>query len=226
MKSHTLCSIFRFILFTATTLTFAPCIHSAQPPVFAYNSFGPGNSYVTYADWGVYGASNPGGFIGHAEQFVPTLSGNLYTVQAAVGQLSGGTGLVNFYVAADNGGTPGATLDSFLNVLAPAPVSGLVTMNSITQPLLQAGTTYWLYVEPAQTTTAVGWYVNDQGYANNYAQEGPPGVWSSAPITFGSNGAFDISVVPVPEPSILGLMILGAGSFSIRRFRRCKNVKQ
>jgi hypothetical protein len=225
MKSHAWCSVCRFILFTAATLTFAPCIQSAQPPVFAYNSFGSGNSYITYADWGVYGASGQNGFIGHAEQFVPTLSGNLQSVQAAVGQLSGGTGLVNFYVAADNAGTPGATLDSFLNVLAPA-TSALVTMNSIAQPLLQAGTTYWLYIEPAQSTTAIGWFANDQGYANRYAQEGPPGVWASAPTTIGSNGAFDISVVPVPEPSILGLMILSAGSFSIRRFRRCENMKQ
>ena len=109
-----------------------------------------------------------------------------------------------------------------MNVVAPDPSSSslVVTMNSISQPLLQAGTTYWLYVEPAEDTTAIGWFVNNQGYANDYAQESPPGVWTSAAVLIGANGVFDVSVVPVPEPSVMGLVILGSGFFSICRFRK------
>jgi X-X-X-Leu-X-X-Gly heptad repeat protein len=221
MKAQNPASVRVLILFIAATLTFAPRLQASQP-VYVYNSFGPGNSFVSYADWGVYGASGPGGYVGHAEQFVPTLTGNLATLQAGVGQLSGGTGLLNFCVATDSGGTPGGVLERFMNVVAPAPSSSpfFVTMNSITQPLLQAGTTYWLCAQPAQITTAVGWFVNNQGYANNYAQESPPGVWTSGPVLIGSNGVFDVSVVPVPEPSIPGLAILGSGLFSISRFRK------
>jgi hypothetical protein len=218
MKSQRRPSVCFFVL--STTLIFASRAQSSQPPVLVFNSFGPGNSYITYADWGISGASGlSGGFVGHAELFVPSVSGNLYSLQVAVGQLSGGTGLVNFSVAADDGGTPGATLESFLNEQAPSPGSGVLTINSITQPLLQAGATYWLCAEPAQSTTAIGWFVTDQGFKNDYAQEGPPGQWTSGHITFENNGAFDVSVLPVPEPSMMGLMILGAGSFSLRRVR-------
>ncbi len=219
MKSRKRSSLYLFVLLTATTLIFASRAQLAQQPVFVYNSFGPGNSYITYADWGVIGAS-AGGFVGHAELFVPSVSGNLYSLQVAVGQRSGGTGLVNFSVAADNGGTPGVKLENFSNVLAPSPASGVVTINSITAPLLQAGVTYWLCAEPAQSTTTVAWCVNNQGYKNDYAQEGPPGQWTSGHILFESNGAFDVSVVAVPEPSSIGLTILGVGSFSLLRFRR------
>ena len=227
MKSHQRTSVCFFILFTATNLIFTARAQPIQAPVFVYNSFGPGNSYITYADWGVSGTSGlSGGFVGHAEFFVPSVSGNLYSLQLAVGQISGGTGLVNLSIAANNGGTPGATLESFLNAQAPSPGSGVLTLNSVTQPLLQAGATYWLCAEPAQSTTAVGWFVNDQGYRNDYAQEGPPGQWTSGHITFESNGAFDVSVLPVPEPSITVLMILGAGSLSLRRFQWSEKIKR
>ena len=211
----------RLVLFSAATLIFFTCVQSVRSAVYVYNSFGPGNTFVTYADWGIQGASASGGYVGHGELFVPTLSGNLQSVQLALVTLSGGTSVANFYVAANNGGTPGPVLASFMNVVAPASSSGsfLVTLNSVTQPLLQAGTTYWLYGEPAASTTAIGWLVNNQGYANNYAQENPPGVWTSGPVTFGANGVFDVSVTPVPEPSIAGLLILGAGCFFIRRKR-------
>src|SRR5215472_6300456 len=199
MKSQNRPSVCFFALFTATTLIFSSRAQPTQSPVFVFNSFGSGNSYITYADWGISGASGlPGGFVGHAELFVPSVSGNLNSLQVAVGQISGGTGLVNFSVAADNGGTPGATLESFSNEQAPSPASGVLTINSVTQPLLQAGATYWLVAEPAQSTTSVGWYANDQGFKNDYAQEGPPGQWTSGHITFESNGAFAVSVLPVP----------------------------
>src|SRR5262245_61965730 len=136
MKYRKRASVCFFVLFTAITLVFASRVQSAQSPVFVYNSFGPANSYVTIADFGVIGAS-AGGFVGHAEYFVPSISGNLYSLQVPVGLRAGGTGLVNFSVALDNGGTPGATLESFSNVLASSP-SSVVTINSITEPLLQA----------------------------------------------------------------------------------------
>src|ERR1700726_174811 len=99
MKSQKRPSVCLFVLFTATTLIFAPPVQSDQAPIFVYNSFGPGNSYVTIANWGVLGAS-AGGFVGHAEFFVPSVSGNLYSMEVAVGQRSGGgTGLVNISVA-------------------------------------------------------------------------------------------------------------------------------
>lgn len=220
MNSQSGASVLRCILFTAVTLIFVSCVPPVQSSIYVYDSFGPGNTFDnSYAYWGVSGASGAGGYVGHAESFVPTLSGNLDAVQVACVQLSSGTGLVNFHVAADNGGTPGAMLESFMNVVAPASSSSsfLVTMNSNTQPLLHAGTTYWLYAEPAENTTAMGWFVNNQGYRNDYAQESPPGEWTSASVTFGANGVFAVSVTPVPEPSMLTLLAVGAMASLARR---------
>ena len=216
MKYQSRAAVFCFFLLIEAALIFVPRLQSAQTPVYVYNSFGPGNTYVNYAYWGVHGASLPGGFVGHAESFVPTLSGNLGTLQVAIVQVSGGDGLANFFVAADNGGTPGIMLESFMNVVAPASGSSsfLVTMNSITQPLLQGGTTYWLCLEPADDTTAIGWFANSQGYVGEYAQESPPGAWAAAPVTFGANGVFDVSVTPVPEPALAGLLFLAVSCLS------------
>ena len=227
MNSQSGTVVLRFILFAAATLIFVPCVESVPSPVYIYDSFGPGNTFDnSFAYWGVYGASGSVGYVGHAESFVPALSGNLDTVQVACGQLSSGTGLVNFHVAADNGGTPGAMLESFMNVVAPASSSSsfIVTMNSITQPLLHAGTTYWLYAEPAENTSAMGWFVNNQGYRNDYAQEGPPGQWTSASITFEANGVFDVIVTPVPEPSMVTWLAMGAMA-SLARRRHGKSAR-
>ncbi len=186
-------------------------------PVVVFDSFGPGNTYLTTVGWGVEGASVTAGYRGQAEWFVPGISGNLGTVQLAMFR-SSGSGRSNFYLTQDNGGLPGTILESFLNVLSPG---GLLTLTSTAQALLQAGNEYWLCAEPADSTTVSGWYENNQNHHPGFAFERSQWGWSAFTDTAHSppSGVLRVSVTPVPEPAIAGLAILGMGLFA-RRSRK------
>jgi hypothetical protein len=211
------------ILFTLCWLA-TPIFSEAQSiypsaivaPVVVYNSFGPGNSFISNVGWGVSGASSSLGYRGQAETFVPGISGSLSSIQLAMFH-SSGSGRSNFYLAEDNGsGLPGTILESYLNVFSPG---GVLTLSSSTQSLLQAGVKYWVEAEPADATTVSGWYENNQSIANGFAFESSQGAWGWVTPPAPPSGVFRISVTPVPEPSTLGLVCLG-GYFLSRRFRK------
>jgi hypothetical protein len=177
------------------------------PPVVAFNSFGPGNSYSTAIVWGVSGASTGGGYRGQAEFFTPSVSGYLSSFTLATDHVSG-SNLSNFSIAQDNGsGAPGSILESFNNISNP---NGLLTLKSVVDPLLQAGTQYWICDEPGTTTSYNGWYYNNQGQANGFAFERSQGSWSYVAPPCPASGVFQVSVVPVPEPSALAFVLTGA----------------
>jgi hypothetical protein len=181
-----------------------------------YDSFSPGNTYNTGVAWGVSGAATSGGYRGQAEFFVPAVSGYLTTVQLATIQV-GGSKLSNFFVAQDSGfQTPGAILESFLNV---QNANGLLTINSTGQPLLQAGQMYWLCDEPAADNSSNGWYQNNHGVTNGFAFERSQWGWGFVSPPTPASGVFRVIVAPVPEPSVAGLAALGIVILA-RRFRR------
>jgi len=184
-----------------------------QAQVVVFNSFGPGNTYGSGIVWAVSGASVSGGYRGQAEFFTPATSGYLSSVLLATYHISG-SGLSNFYIAQDNGnGIPGNILESFTDVLNAS--SGFVTLNSTVKPLLQAGTEYWLCDEPAADYSYNAWYQNNQGYAPGSAFERSEWSWSAIPGAENS-GVFRVSVTPVPEPSVTGLVILCGCWFLLR----------
>ena len=118
-------------------LVFAmPVLAIVTPPVVVFDSFGPANTYLTSVVWGVNGAATSGGYRGQAEFFTPTISGYLSSVTLATYRQSG-SGRSDFFIAQDNGSGPGTILESFLST-ANNP-NGLLTLNSVGQPLLQAG---------------------------------------------------------------------------------------
>lgn len=198
--------------------------HADGTPVLAYNSFGTGFSYSNLR-WVVSGSASQYGYQGHAESFVSGVSGYLSQIRLAT-IVEGGTPDSNFFIAQDNGsGLPGSILESYSDVLDSN--NGLLTLNSVTDPLLQAGQKYWLCDEPNSSGTLTGWYENNQGLTGNDAFEttGSGGSWTW--FNLGSSGStdsvFSISVVPVPEPATVGLLILGAGLLAGQCRRRiCK----
>ena len=108
-------------------------------------------------------------------------------------------------------------MESFLDT-ANNP-NGLLTINSTVQPLLQAGVKYWLCDEPADSTTSNGWYENNQNYLPGFAFETSPWSWSVVnPPYVPPSGVFRVTVIPVPEPSIAGLLAFGV--FLLARPRR------
>jgi hypothetical protein len=189
---------------------------AAVAPVIVFDSFGPGNSFLNSVVWGVSGASTSYGYRGQAEWFVPTISGYLSSFTLATYRQSG-SGLSDFYIAEDSGSGPGTIMESFLDT-ANNP-NGLLTINSTVQPLLQAGVKYWLCDEPADSTTSNGWYENNQNYLPGFAFETSPWSWSVVnPPYVPPSGVFRVTVIPVPEPSIAGLLAFGV--FLLARPRR------
>ena len=177
-------------------------------PVVVFDSFGAGNSYLTTVVWAVSGASTSGGYRGQAEWFVPGISGNLSSITLATLRISG-SGRSNFFIAEDNNGVPGAILESYGNVLNTA--SGLLTLNSSSQPMLQAGLTYWVCDEPADATSLTGWFQNNQSRTNGFAFERSPWSWQGITSHAPPSGVMRVSLVPIPEPGIAALMSVALG---------------
>jgi len=147
---------------------------------------------------------------------VPGTSGNLSTITLAM-FTQGGSGRANFFMAQDNGsGTPGTILESYQNILSP---NGLLTLNSSSQPLLQAGVKYWLCAEPADSTTVNGWFENNQSYMPGFAFERSQWGWTAFTDTAHAppSGVFRVNVTPIPEPSTVGLAGLGLCLLTFRR---------
>ncbi len=194
-------------------INFSAC---AASPAFVYNSFGPGNTFNLSADWIVGGSASPHGYQAHAEYFVPAFSGYLDQVQVGTKLLGGGS-VTEFFIAQDNGsGIPGTVLEDFPNVTNP---TGLLTLNSVSTPLLQSGQKYWLCDQPVDANTYTGWCLNTQGITNSFAGSTSQGSWFAIGSPAVASSVFSISVIPVPEPSTAALVFLGAGLLRARRPR-------
>jgi hypothetical protein len=201
-----------------TFIALAGIVVTTPAQVVVFNSFGPGNTYNSGIVWAISGASISGGYRGQAEFFTPGISGYLSSILLATYRESGGSGYSNFYIAQDNGsGIPGTILESFTNI---QNANGLLTLNSTVQPLLQAGTEYWLCDEPTADNSYNGWYENNQGYANGFAFERSEWSWAAIPPPAPSSGVFRVSVTPVPEPSVTGLATLCVGCLLFLRLKK------
>ncbi|HSY42813.1 MAG TPA: PEP-CTERM sorting domain-containing protein [Candidatus Acidoferrum sp.] len=221
MKRH---SFLRFSirLIGAALLSIVFCVSAcAQNAVDVFNSFGPGNAYNVAGGWVVAGS---GGildgttYVGMAEYFVPQVSGYLDQIQLAT-YFRGGSAVSDFSIAQDNGsGLPGTILESFADVTTPD--NGVLTLDSVITPLLQAGQEYWLCDEAASANTDTLWMLNSTGIANNFVVESLEGDWSPASPDGATDAVFSISVVSVPEPSAAAMGLLGVGLFLMRNRRR------
>ncbi len=200
----------------ALVLQLFPNESPAASTVVVFDSFGPGNSYLSSVVWGITGSSTSGGYRGQAEWFVPGVSGNLSTFTLATYR-SSGSGRSNFFIAEDNGYGPGTILESYQNVYN---ANGLLTLTSSTQPLLQAGIKYWLCDEPYDSTTVNGWYENGINYTPGFAYERSQWSWIAFTDTAHSppSGVFRVAVTPVPEPGLAGFAVVaGLAAIGVRR---------
>ena len=180
-----------------------------------YSTFGPGDSYSNDGSASIGGTKAfPGGFQSVANGF--TVSGSdfqLGKIEVAT-VLGSGANSLDVSLAADNGGTPGAVLESFsLSGLMTGFPGGILSLSSTTHPLLLQGSSYWVVVEAGAADTAAGWLDALPHVDGKHAWNNGSG-WQTAAIDIGQQ-AFRVSAIP--EPATMSLLVLGGLATLIRR---------
>jgi hypothetical protein len=181
-----------------------------------FDSYAPGN---TYDIAGL--ALTVGNGYTEGNLFRPTLSGYLLQIDFALGYMVG-SNTVDIQLRADNGGTPGALIESYnaLLVTNTYPSQGsVVSAISTLQPVLQGGTPYWVLVS-ADARSNDPWYLNSVGMTGPYYMIGPsaPGGAISTD-TLGTFRVIDDVIIPEPAAAVSVLSALCCGVFAFRRRR-------
>jgi hypothetical protein len=181
-----------------------------------YSNLGSGLSYGNSALRAATGSLN----LAAATPFV-VASGtnyNLTEIDLAIGQQNGpNPALVELTNNAS--GVPGTVIASwtmnFPGLFANSSIVPSQTITGISGITLDANTTYWLAVLPANAATDTWWYENNTGQTNIKASSFDGGVSWSSLYTQNANGAFAVFGDPqavtetVPEPSAIWLLATG-----------------
>ncbi len=199
---------------------------SAARADIIFDNFGPGDSF------GVVGRILEGenvnmiADVDQAASFVVGADGYLLTqISLGINVRSSpaiGTGPLDVILAADDGGLPGLTLQSF-TIDVGATGNQVVTAAYPGTLLLEPGTTYWVIAD-ARDTFDGAWNYNSIGDMGPTAGRSNLGAWN--PHVPGERYAFRVEgrlvdvVVPESEFALAGLMLLGAGGFTWMRRKR------
>jgi len=194
---------------------------SLTPAATLYSTFGPGDSYSSLQDtvgdghtfnqtWGSM----------WADPF--TVSGDSHVTAYRVA-VRGGTSNASFVLSLWSGSVAPTTLVEG-NILSPtlSNTQQILTLGSLTSPVLDAGTTYWLVMEASDPVAdTLYWYRNDlPGLLRKRALTGGP--WGTG---FQGSDAFEIQgrVIPLvdsPEPATALLLAAALAGIAIGRTRR------
>lgn len=212
-------------------LAFGQTILRADP---VYTNFDDTDSYSTGA--GLIVTNDPMTGASVAVAFTPTANYNLTSIEFAVSDLMpDDSSDVTLGIFADNGGLPGSSpFESF--TATPTGMFGdtvlVTTVSSILQPLLYAGTQYWIGMNAAPGDMIV-WNQNVTS-ANGFAESDGQGNWSAAD-SLQPQGALEVDGTlsaiqpvdttdaagsPVPEPGVWTLMAAGLATLVMLRRRR------
>jgi len=186
-----------------------------------YSNLGPGDSFLTspgtYPIWNL----TSGGFIHRAASFtVPGALDVQFTAADLGFHLQTGTNSANVTLAANAAGdVPGATIES-INISLPPPSANptIVTATSNTNPLLEAGETYWIIASVNFPGTQATWGPNDTGALGGNATRTnfQNGQWFAQ----GPGGVPSLRVhADVPEPGMCTLVLGMVGAVAMRRRR-------
>jgi hypothetical protein len=187
-------------------------------------NLGPGNSYQTgtgnsWADGGPDNTSNAVSFT--------TTSGQDFTLDSIQFADNWFVGIDTLHIGFLQGSDLNSAmlLESF-TVSAPTMFNSyLYTVNSVSNPLILAGNTYFItqFVTDPSGATTWGWQVNDQGQTGYFAQIGTAGWFAETGDTpaFAVYGS-PVAPPPVPEPSSIVLFGTGLASAAVQLRRRLK----
>jgi uncharacterized protein (TIGR03437 family) len=137
---------------------------NSQIALGGYSDFGPNDAFSNNG-WCISGANNtkcgPSATRYIAAAFVPSNTFTVSDITLPLSYNSGTNGAV-ITLTSNSGGIPGTILESFSISNLPGTASA-VTVASQLNPVLQAGQTYWLEVQPLAADTLIIWYTNSLG---------------------------------------------------------------
>jgi hypothetical protein len=132
---------------------------TGRASMVVFTSFGePGDTFSNGRVANVFGsASTPVGYQANAAAFTPSVSVTLDSIRFPFSTASTGY-LIDAIIANDASGSPGAALET-LSSITTSNTGGLfngtiLTVDSVSHPELDAGTTYWLVLQPHDPTTS------------------------------------------------------------------------
>ena len=181
------------------------------------STFGPADSFDAGSNWAISGPTN--GFIIEqhlAAPFTPTSSFSFDSADLAL-FLSSGLNQIQVVLMNDVGGLPGSAIETL--TLGGIAGTAIYSVNSVLNPILNAGTPYWLAGLPGGSDTIVGWHLNDLGILGHVNSQPPPPGWNF--IAGETREAFRVNGTRhIPEPSTYLLFGLGALAMMVLRRRR------
>jgi len=207
---------------------FALALAAALPPgagaaSIIFSNFGPSLAYdVTQGN--PVGNDFAGDNAAEGDSFIPTASANFGSVSVALSCVVGCPAADSFVIAltADMSDAPGAVLESFSFTGASLGSLGTynnpVTATSVLQPLLTAGTRYWITVA-SSPAFAIAWNDNSTSSTVDQAVSSDGGSTWFSPSGM-TPSAFDVLSTTTPEPS--AALLLSGGLLMILWGRRLR----
>jgi hypothetical protein len=169
------------------------------------STFGAGQSFSAGIGWGTV---NPARL---AYPFIPSQDVALYSVSLGVSAGVGPDRSMTVSIASDLNGIPGTILEtmSASNPLASFPDdTGPTTVYSVAQPLLKAGSVYWVSATGGSPGDGINWLT-----ANILSNPDLQGIylqstgWTASPLLYGYNnpGAYSVTGIKLsPMPNSPG----------------------
>ncbi len=213
----------------ATVLAVLTWAEAARADV-VFSNLGPGDEWnhtSAYVLRGPQGdGTSPAG--GKAMQFRPTFQAEFTSVELALGSgLIPGTNRIVVELRADAQGQPGAVLESFAFENLPylySPTQTLSVGTSVSRPVLEANTTYWIAAFPGAADTSGGWNWSSPLQTGIWAASADGTTWEFNPFGRTEIAAFRVNGTSVvPEPGTLALCGVGGSLLLAVRRRRSRH---
>jgi len=140
----------------------SPVEAQSSTPGVIFSDYGPNMGISTATGWCVGGAGTPdcGPHVPRwvASPFIPQNTSTLTQIKLALGYASGSNGAV-INLTNDGNGVPGSTiLESWTPTNLSSSTTPLLSLKSVVQPILHAGTKYWLVAMGSASDSLDFWW--------------------------------------------------------------------